>query len=1014
MQQRRHTVPSRRQAAPPHRSSWARRGAAALTATALAGASLVAGGVVAAAVGAEFEIDGNQTTDSTVDWQTLDGVDVVADAVGNADATTLTGQEQANTWAAGNPGTASGKSDIGNVLVADSVTEQDGEHHQWLFVAWDRDSGQGTGRYYLELNQAESAGLVPERTEGDLRIVVADRGNQGLACSSVDTWNGSDWADPVSCDGVVDVAVNDAPVSDHFGSPNADAGTLGADRFVEAALDLTALGVGQTCPAVGFASLHVRSQEGGQNHEQGQLKDYAAGAIDVPSLCSQLEIVKVGEDGEPVPGVTFLISPNPATGQNDTTVVTGEDGTFTITDIAHHGEYTVTELLVPAESGYLMPPPAERTRTVTLGPAETESLTFTNPRPWEPLTVAVTGTAERFTTRTWEVEKDAGSPHITLPADEDTATVEFVVEVIEGPSAVDESQDARDITVTVSNPNDAPVVGTLDVDLDGTACEVDATDVDAATDGLQVELAPGDQELTVTCDDDELAGTVTATVAWDLGAYPQTQAHVDDPSSAGTDSATADVTIDPEIRDGGPASVDVWDDFVTPDDEPVHLGTVEAVEEANVTSFPVTREVAVEQGECIDVVNEAYVLAGQEELDRDSASVTVCRQAPGTLGIAKVGEDGEPVPGVEFLVTPDPATGEGEVTVATDAEGTYTFDETAHLGEYTVTEISVPAGSGYLMPAPADRTHVVTLDEGETETVEFTNPLAWEPLGVEVGGQAEWFMTRTWATDKSAPTEKVTLGADEETAEVRFLIEVVEGPSTIAEDTLDVAVAVTNPNASDVVGTLEVELDGTMCEVVADDADAEAPGLQVAFAPGEHLYVVSCDDPDEAGGAVGATVTWDHAAYPAVQEHVDDPAAAGVGTATDELAIDPEVFDAGPFSVDVYDELVQPAEEPVLLGTVDAEGVGTTTVFEVVREVAVERGECVEVVNEAFLVADDAELGRDSATVTVCRDVPPPTAVPPTPDLPRTGAAPGLAILATLLLIAAGTGLLMARRGRSA
>jgi LPXTG-motif cell wall-anchored protein len=39
--------------------------------------------------------------------------------------------------------------------------------------------------------------------------------------------------------------------------------------------------------------------------------------------------------------------------------------------------------------------------------------------------------------------------------------------------------------------------------------------------------------------------------------------------------------------------------------------------------------------------------------------------------------------------------------------------------------------------------------------------------------------------------------------------------------------------------------------------------------------------------------------------------------------------------------------------------------------------------------------------------------VPPTPDLPRTGTAPALAILTALLLVAAGTGL-VARRARRA
>ncbi|AEG43730.1 hypothetical protein [Isoptericola variabilis] len=48
----------------------------------------------------------------------------------------------------------------------------------------------------------------------------------------------------------------------------------------------------------------------------------------MPSLCSDLTIVKTGEDGQPVPGVTFEVTPEPTDGAGTATVVTDPGGRF--------------------------------------------------------------------------------------------------------------------------------------------------------------------------------------------------------------------------------------------------------------------------------------------------------------------------------------------------------------------------------------------------------------------------------------------------------------------------------------------------------------------------------------------------------------------------------------------------------------------------------------------------------------------------------------------------------------
>jgi hypothetical protein len=609
------------------------RATAALAALGLTATSLVALAGPAAAAGADFEIDGNQITESGVDWQTLDNVSVVTDAIGNAeqaaDPQTYFGpgdQEHGHPkWTSG--GTPpSGKSDIGNVLVSGEI---DDAFHQWLYLGWDRvaQSGQGTGRYYVELNQADTTGqLAPDRTAGDLRIVVADRGNQGHDCQTVDVWNGSAWVS-TDCSGF-EVGVNTTPIADFFDSPVAENGMIGANRFVETKIDLTELGVGGLCPAAGFSTVHLRSQEGNHQGENGKLKDDASGPIDVPSLCAELTILKQNEDGEALAGATFEISPNPVDpdGEDPLSVTTGEDGTVTLDEIGEDAwgeDFTVTETIAP--EGYLLP--AERSRTVTFEPGGTVTLTFVDPRPWKAPTVDVTGEADMTVTHDWSIVKEAAQDEVTVPDDQDSVELSYEIVVTEGATTTESS---RSVTVSVTNPNDAAMNGTLDVTMNGEPCTVDdLTDAGPDAEGLQVELAPGETTSAVTCATEELGGTVTATVTWDRGTYPMEQGDVDSPEDAPLGTATDSAQVEATTTHVN-ASVDVYDDFVNPDEEPELLGTVDTQGEGTTTAFQLTRSVDVERGACLDVVNDSYVVADGDELDRDSATVTVCLQGPPT------------------------------------------------------------------------------------------------------------------------------------------------------------------------------------------------------------------------------------------------------------------------------------------------------------------------------------------------------------------------------------------------
>ncbi|MEG3613558.1 hypothetical protein, partial [Isoptericola haloaureus] len=99
-------------------------------------------------------------------------------------------------------------------------------------------------------------------------------------------------------------------------------------------------------------------------------------------------------------------------------------------------------------------------------------------------------------------------------------------------------------------------------------------------------------------------------------------------------------------------------------------------------------------------------------------------------------EDETELAGATCEITPSPLdpAAEEPLTVVTGADGTYTVEPVADFGAYDVTEVAVPAESGSLLPPPGGRTQTVALVEGETTEVEFSDPLAWQPLTAVVSG----------------------------------------------------------------------------------------------------------------------------------------------------------------------------------------------------------------------------------------------------------------------------------------
>jgi hypothetical protein len=542
-------------------------------------------GTAFAAPPSTIVIDGDQTG-LTDDWQGYqagwsagidEGFSLIEDGIGNNDPTGFgpgsqednnNGEGAEKPWVA-DKSTASGKSDVGNVLVS---SHRQGGPAGDLFAAvgFDRGSGTGTQRYYLEFNQATHDSINPTRTSQDLRVTLAVNGSDLEECQGVQLWkDGGGWGAVQPCAGIISFDANGAPLDDYFGSPYAVSGKVPTNQFFEVSINLTDAGA-TSCPVAGFNTFDMRTQEGNENGETGKLKDVIRGPIDIASDCGAIEIVKLdAATGQPVtvPGAKFRIDPNPAAGSEDATSKTVVDnntaaadlqdtdptvGRIAIPNVTPGVSYTVTEIEAPA--GYFLPAAclteaedADACTRKALGTGETVTFTFSDERRYLAPEVTKTAVATYDAEYTWDIAKAVKTPNgtygesATQNVPEGTgATFRYGVTVTEK----DERKSGWrvDGAVSVKNPNELPMTVTLtDTLSDGTVCEFPGVTDVVAGGALQVSLpAEATTPYAYTCAPKGVNppnGTNTAAVEWSLAAYPQSQADVNEPDP-GTDTAT--------------------------------------------------------------------------------------------------------------------------------------------------------------------------------------------------------------------------------------------------------------------------------------------------------------------------------------------------------------------------------------------------------------------------------------------------------------------------------------------
>ena len=361
--------PAEEEAAPEEPTTKTKTAARSTAVVAPLAALACAGWPVAGSPVAGFEIDGNLCVDvdGRIDWANVGGQPAANDTYDDATQFTQGSKESNWPWSAGQvsgSGVAPAKTDIGNVY---AYTQTVGGH-VYAYLGFERDVNNGSVSYHVELNQKPNlSGPVPDRIVGDLRLTIEQTGSNLIALVGADTWNGTAWVSLGSLAGFIG-QVNQGIIENLSGA------TLQPGTFAEAAIDLTVLFGDAGCSG-NFGVLNVRSSSSPE--DTSSLADWINPiAMNVPSTCSTLTILKTDPNGIPLAGADFSISPNPTTGAGSTTGTTDATGRIVFSGNVQPGTYTVTETQAPP--GYLLP--AQTSQQVSFGDtAQSKTVTFVDP-----------------------------------------------------------------------------------------------------------------------------------------------------------------------------------------------------------------------------------------------------------------------------------------------------------------------------------------------------------------------------------------------------------------------------------------------------------------------------------------------------------------------------------------------------------------------------------------------------------------------------------------------------------
>lgn len=649
------------------------------------------------AVVSDFEIDGNlcldgDPTNGLQDWDSLAYTgpttgDTVVDGLDDDSGFTQGSSETSlpTTWVGGL--TPNNKNDIESAWGYSKAVS--GHVYAYFGFTSSSQSG-GTQEVNMEYNQLppvqnDASNLaVPDRLPGDLLFHFSMNGSAPLSFSQVLVWtlaSDSTWIppsnDPTSCTPVsgYSTPAGWCPVQGVDAATTFHSAVSADGQFGEGSIDISALPIFEGGCSGEFGTMQMRTTTG--NSWTSAMKDYVGPlTVDTPSTCGKLVITKTDADastpGNPayVPGAVFAITGDPRPGGSATDtycvfdgveadmpaepadcdfyVADGVgDGIVTINPAEPRESYTVTEIVPPP--GYLLNGDASDSWSGGVSEQETVPVSFANHKQWAPLAISKQAAGWYDATYLWDVDKQIASSangpwtDATTPGAPLTKTVDpggdtrLYYKVVVTEKGVNRTSYRVTGTITVNNPNDAPVTATIDESLpnctiDGSAAPITRS-VPADGEGggtvYGYSCALGDN-LT------EPPTQNTASVVWDRSDYPQS-----------TEDINAVGNYDPVVSE--PASISFaqasWTDHtvVVTDDhhvfDPAWVISYGDEEDGTYESAVYSTDTQAAAGTCSAVVTNVATLdalaievpsrlASVPALADDSESGRVCVNAP--------------------------------------------------------------------------------------------------------------------------------------------------------------------------------------------------------------------------------------------------------------------------------------------------------------------------------------------------------------------------------------------------
>ena len=237
-----------------------------------------------------FEIDGNLCSNLVDDWTSELSGPTAYDGTGDPTQFTEGASELNWPWTSNQTqgvNTAGDKSDVDNVYALQRTIG----NQVYAYLGFERDKGNGTVQYVVELNALANTSPTspsPQRSTGDLRLLVNQGGNNNLELTRADVWTSTgptsgSWSALPSTAGFTGLA-NNGTIKNFAGTDNLEKGI-----FAEFALNLTAL-FGETDCSGNYGTLNIRSSSSNDNSALG---DWVAPiALSIPSSCSSVVVDK--------------------------------------------------------------------------------------------------------------------------------------------------------------------------------------------------------------------------------------------------------------------------------------------------------------------------------------------------------------------------------------------------------------------------------------------------------------------------------------------------------------------------------------------------------------------------------------------------------------------------------------------------------------------------------------------------------------------------------------------------